>query len=444
MPNIFGFKVTFSNFERYDLRGSGLDDVLQGGNLADTLRGGDGPDTLTGGGGSDTLDGGAGNDTLDGGDGLDVLDGGDGDDVLLAGSGGGSAQWAGTVLGFSSQYTTTRFSAAQALGAPNTFSYNDLDTAWSPSGANVGNQFLTLGFATPVQATGVVVRETYGNGFVYRIDLLDTADVLHTVFSGVDPSPTGVPVDFTTTFGATDYLVKGVKVYVDSNLRTGYEEIDAVQLLGTGGPGDTLRGGAGNDTLTGANGDDMLDGGIGADTMTGGAGNDTYIVDDPGDVVTEGAGGGYDTVIFKIGGALIQPLNIEKIIFLESTTLPSLDIGPGGVVILGAASAPPAPPESAAIGAMLAVDSPLAAIARAQAQAGAQPVPLGNKIATFAESTASAAHETPADLAIAHPMSPFPELFADGFTADADISHDVWHPEPAHAPPDFHVPDVFG
>src|SRR5262249_28591232 len=37
-------------------------------------------------------------------------------------------------------------------------------------------------------------------------------------------------------------------------------------------------------------GNDTLMGGSGADTMTGGAGGDFYYVDDPGDVVVEGAG----------------------------------------------------------------------------------------------------------------------------------------------------------
>ena len=56
---------------------------------------------------------------------------------------------------------------------------------------------------------------------------------------------------------------------------------------------DTLSGLAGNDTLTGNAGNDYLDGGSGADTMSGGAGNDTYVVDDAGDVVSEGSSSSY-------------------------------------------------------------------------------------------------------------------------------------------------------
>ena len=75
-------------------------------------------------------------------------------------------------------------------------------------------------------------------------------------------------------------------------------------LTGTAG-NDVLTGGAGNeqlfglasnDTLQGGAGNDLLDGGTGTDTMQGGTGNDTYLVDVSGDVVTELANEGTDTV----------------------------------------------------------------------------------------------------------------------------------------------------
>jgi Ca2+-binding RTX toxin-like protein len=65
----------------------------------------------------------------------------------------------------------------------------------------------------------------------------------------------------------------------------------------TGGVGhDQLFGLGGNDTLNGGQGHDLLDGGTGTDTMAGGAGNDTFLVDVIGDVVSELANEGTDTV----------------------------------------------------------------------------------------------------------------------------------------------------
>ena len=142
-------------------------------------------------------------------------------------------QWASEVIDFSSQYSSGSWSAAQALGPPDTFQYGDFSTTWQGQTRNGSIEFLSVGFADPVFATDVVIRETYGNGFVRRVELIDVNDQLHEVFNGVDDSETFVPFDFTVSFPKTDYLVKGVKITTDTDHDlNAWESVDAVKLIG--------------------------------------------------------------------------------------------------------------------------------------------------------------------------------------------------------------------
>ena len=88
----------------------------------------------------------------------------------------------------------------------------------------------------------------------------------------------------------------------------------------TGGAGtDTLNGfenltGSNfADNLTGSSAANVINGAAGADIMSGGAGNDTYYVDNAGDVVTENAGEGTDTVFASVNYALPAGSTIESL-----------------------------------------------------------------------------------------------------------------------------------
>jgi Ca2+-binding RTX toxin-like protein len=102
------------------------------------------------------------------------------------------------------------------------------------------------------------------------------------------------------------------------------------QLMGGAGS-DNIDGGDGNDILYGNDGDDIilggagidtLDGGTGADNMAGGADADTYIVDNAGDMVSEGAVAGRDLVRASISYTLtanVEDLTLTGIANLSGT-----------------------------------------------------------------------------------------------------------------------------
>jgi VCBS repeat-containing protein len=71
---------------------------------------------------------------------------------------------------------------------------------------------------------------------------------------------------------------------------------------------DELWGMDGNDMLVGDSGNDLLVGGTGDDQMEGGTGNDTYEVDSEGDLISEVANEGTDTVRSSINYTLAEAL----------------------------------------------------------------------------------------------------------------------------------------
>ena len=102
-----------------------------------------------------------------------------------------------------------------------------------PSVANGTTEWLALGYATPVYATGVRVRESYGNGAVTKIELRDHATGAgQSVWSGVDATAPGAVADLAVVLSPTSYLVDGVRVTLDMNHSSAREELDAVALEG--------------------------------------------------------------------------------------------------------------------------------------------------------------------------------------------------------------------
>ena len=102
----------------------------------------------------------------------------------------------------------------------------------------------------------------------------------------------------------TDTVMSGLTWTLGTNL----ERLVLTGTSAVNGIGNTasnaLTGNSAANVLTGLGGNDLLDGKAGADSMVGGLGDDTYYVDNIGDVTTEAAGEGYDSVFSSVTRAL--------------------------------------------------------------------------------------------------------------------------------------------
>ncbi|MCE3222677.1 MAG: protein of unknown function, putative Hemolysin-type calcium-binding protein, partial [Nitrospira sp.] len=247
--------------------------IFVGSEADETFYGTVNDDTIRSLGGNDQIRASSGNDTLDGGTGNDFLEGGSGNDTYVFG------------LGYGQDSIDEQGDSA------------DVDIL-QLEGINPGD--ITLR-ATPDFMTDAILtinntadQLTLAGFFAFdslRVDRFQFADGTVWDYNAMLAHTEGVTLDGTED---ADFL---------------YGNVTNDTLAGFGGD-DSLNGGAGNDTL---------DGGSGIDTMTGGTGNDVYVVDDPGDLVTEQANQGTDTVQVDITYTL--GTNLERLTLMGTAAI---------------------------------------------------------------------------------------------------------------------------
>ena len=328
--------ILAANVENLTL--TGIAHVTGTGNgQANFLTGNSGKNVLAGEGGHDTLDGGAENDTLKGGAGNDVYLVDSFFDVVEEAIGGGKdtirstgtydlaedqeienliITSAGIVAGFGNSLANAITLIGSGEGTLNGNDGNDTLTGGTDDDNLSGgkdNDVLNGGDGGD-HLFGEAGNDTLNGGNGNDQYFVDNGDKV------VEAAGQGTDVVFSSLASYT--LTANVE-----NLRLGATE----GLNGIGNAlnntlsgnilGNVLDGAAGNDSLFGAEaadtlkggaGHDTLDGGIGGDKMEGGAGNDLYIWDDGGDVTSELAGGGTDTVQTDRNGHVLAA-NVENL-----------------------------------------------------------------------------------------------------------------------------------
>lgn len=349
----YGRHLTLTGTSAINGTGNALDNQITGNAAANQLFGQAGNDTLNGGAGNDTMAGGTGNDTYYVDAVGDVVNenANEGIDTVMSSISYSVASKPYieniTLTGATAGLTATGNTANNVLNGSQHSGANTLvgglgndtyivgtgDTAVENAGegtdtvqssvswtlaANLENLVLT-GSAN-INGTGnAAANQITGNAGQNKLIGGDGNDTLNGA-AGADTMEGGAGNDTYFVDNASDIVTElsgaGIDTIVSTRNYTLGTNLENLTLSGSAlkGAGNSLA-----NTLTGNATDNLLDGGAGADSMAGGAGNDTYIVENAGDLVTEAASAGTDTVRSSLSTYTLGT-NIENGIMLTGAT----------------------------------------------------------------------------------------------------------------------------
>lgn len=137
-------------------------------------------------------------------------------------------QWASEATA-SSQYGLEDWSARQMIGPPDSLQAGDARTAWAAKDADAGLEWVRLKFPLALRARKLRIVENDHPGAVVAIDAVGPDGGLHRVWEGVDsggPAPVAVEIEL------PGLLTREVVITLDTRKQRGWEEIDAVELVG--------------------------------------------------------------------------------------------------------------------------------------------------------------------------------------------------------------------
>ena len=121
----------------------------------------------------------------------------------------------------------------QAVGPPDTHQAGDIPTAWASRNPDGGEEWLNLDYSNHVYLSEVRVRETYNPGAISKVAAVLPNGQEQIIWEGVT-EPGEAPIEKVFPVSGNIYA-KGVKVYLDTRRVPGWNEIDAVELVGRDG-----------------------------------------------------------------------------------------------------------------------------------------------------------------------------------------------------------------
>ena len=141
-------------------------------------------------------------------------------------------QWA-TSAEASSEYGDSSWSAQQATGEPNSLDGGDLPTAWAAASADSQVESLVLAFDVPVIPAGIEIYESYNPGAIVSIEVLDlNTDEWVVVWAGTADTVGENVAIFSPALTSVEFATSQVRLTIDEPAVTGWNEIDAVKLIG--------------------------------------------------------------------------------------------------------------------------------------------------------------------------------------------------------------------
>lgn len=121
----------------------------------------------------------------------------------------------------------------QVVGPPDTTTAGDIPTAWAARDPNGGEEWLKLDYERATDLAEVRVRETLHPGAISKLTAVLPSGEEVTIWEGQEPQ-SEAPVD--TSFPVISGVrASSVKIYLDSRRVPGWNEIDAVELVGQDG-----------------------------------------------------------------------------------------------------------------------------------------------------------------------------------------------------------------